>query len=331
MAGIREVAELAGVSKSTVSIVINGKSEERKIPKETQEKVLRAVKKLNYQINLSAKRMRVPDTRKTIALYWTTDFRDIMLARFLKGVQQQIKESDLAYDVIIYPYENNMLSKEDSLISVSSFHGALIANAGEEDLKFLSTTKPMVPVVLYNRILENLSSVYVDDSVIAREAFSLLKNKGKIAIVKAPHAFEGMKIRDNTLKNLLSQNSQEYVECDVDTNQSYDGYQIASQIDFRSTSVIYTASDMIALGIMHYCYEHHIRIPEDIEILAIGNGLTHINEFLNPSLTTIQIPIETMAAECLLMLNKQFQNPALTQKEILPNITIRDSLKIQTK
>ena len=327
MAGIRDVADLAGVSKSTVSIVINGRSEERKIPKETQEKVLQAVKELNYQINLSAKRMRVPDTRKTIALYWTTDFRDIMLARFLKGVQQQIRKSGLSYDVIIYPYENNTLSKEDSLINVSSFHGALIANAGQEDLKFLSTIKPTVPIVLYNRVLENISSVYVDDGVIAREAFGLLKNKGKIAIVKAPHSFEGMKIRDNTLMKLLYENSQEYVELNVESNQSYDGYQIASQIDFETTSVIYTASDMIALGIMHYCYEQRIRIPEDIEILSIGNGLTHIDEFLSPSLSTIQIPIETMAAECLLMLNKQFQNPKLTHKEILPNITLRNSLK----
>ena len=154
--------------------------------------------------------------------------------------------------MLSYPYE--IISFKRGLPNICFQLSWSIINdlqtLGEEDLKFLSTIKPTVPVVLYNRILENLSSVYVDDSVIAREAFSLLKNKGKISIVKAPHSFEGMKIRDSTLMKLLSENSQEYVECDVESNQSYDGYQIASQIDFDSTSVIYTASDMIALN--HY-------------------------------------------------------------------------------
>ena len=53
MASIKDVAAKAQVSISTVSIIINGKSKERKISKETQEKVLNAMKELNYQPNLS--------------------------------------------------------------------------------------------------------------------------------------------------------------------------------------------------------------------------------------------------------------------------------------
>ena len=83
MASIKDVAAKAQVSISTVSIIINGKSKERKISKETQEKVLNAMKELNYQPNLSAKKLRLADTKKTIALFWTTDFRGVMLARFL--------------------------------------------------------------------------------------------------------------------------------------------------------------------------------------------------------------------------------------------------------
>lgn len=46
MASIKDVAAKAQVSISTVSIIINGKSKERKISKETQEKVLNAMKEL---------------------------------------------------------------------------------------------------------------------------------------------------------------------------------------------------------------------------------------------------------------------------------------------
>lgn len=325
MAGIREVAELAGVSKSTVSIVINGKSEERKIPPATQEKVIKAMKELNYQINLSAKKMRTPDTRKTVALFWTTDFREVMLARFLNGLQIQIKESALPYDIIIHPYENNHLDQEASLKNISTFHGALIANAGEQDMEYLHTLSPLVPFVLYNRISDRFSSVYVDDTVIAQNAFRLLKDKGAVGIVKAPYAFEGMRIRDSILSRLLNENRQPYLEYEISGNSAEEGFKLAHSLDFQNLDVIYAASDMIALGIMYYCHEHGIRIPQDIKILAIGNGLTNFDQYLSPSLSVIQIPMEAMAARCILMLDRQFQHSELERQAVEPEIILRSS------
>ncbi len=49
MPSIKDVAKLAGVSISTVSIILNGKAQERKISIDTQEKVASAIKTLNYQ------------------------------------------------------------------------------------------------------------------------------------------------------------------------------------------------------------------------------------------------------------------------------------------
>ena len=48
MASIKDVAEMAGVSLSTASIVANGKAKERKISEATQKKVLETMKALNY-------------------------------------------------------------------------------------------------------------------------------------------------------------------------------------------------------------------------------------------------------------------------------------------
>ncbi|MCD7840682.1 MAG: LacI family transcriptional regulator, partial [Erysipelotrichaceae bacterium] len=157
MSSIKDVAKEANVSISTVSIVINGKAKERKISEETQDKVLKAMEKLNYQPNLSAKRLRASDSRKTIALFWTTDFRGIMLSRFLTGLQNEITKSQYNYDIIIYPYKNDQLNKEDTLTKISNFHGAIIANASNKDIDFLKKLKPMVPIVLYNREVEEYS------------------------------------------------------------------------------------------------------------------------------------------------------------------------------
>lgn len=326
MASIKDVAAKAKVSISTVSIIINGKSKERKISEETQLKVRQAMKELNYQPNLSAKKLRSSDTKKTIALFWTTDFRGVMLARFLDGLNEAINKYNYNFDIVVYTYENNQLCKEETLTKLTNFNGAIIANASEKDLDYLSTLNPMFPIVLYNRKLDGYSSVSVDDSIIAEKAYQLVKNKHSIGIIKAPSVFNGMDIRHQHLIELLKG---DYLikEYSVKENSIEEAYSLSSNIDFDHLDILYTASDMIGAGIIHYCFKKNISIPDDIEILSIGNGLTQIDAFLNPSLSVIEIPLEKMAMECLNVLNQQFKDTKIINKTVEPQTVLRDSLK----
>lgn len=324
MASIKDIAKLAGVSISTVSIIINGKSEERKISSETQEKVKLAMRELNYQPNLSAKKLRNTDTKKTIALFWTTDFRDVMLAQFLRGLQQQVNEKMLDYDIVIFPYENGQLYKEESLTKVSNFHGAIIANANQEDIEFLASQSPVMPIILYNRHLPNYSCVYVDDKTISQKVVDMLEGTKKVSLLTTAPAFEGMTIRDQGLIDLLDTRfHKQYI---AKSNSTKAGYEIAASIDFQAIDTICCSSDMLALGLMHYCFENQIKIPEDLQILAIGNGLSSIDEYLNPSLSVVQIPLKEMAQECIALLSQQFQSSEIIRKEVKPIQIYRDSL-----
>ena len=57
MATIKDVAKYAGVSISTVSIILNGKAQDRKISLDTQEKVANAIKSLNYVLRPKEKQL----------------------------------------------------------------------------------------------------------------------------------------------------------------------------------------------------------------------------------------------------------------------------------
>jgi DNA-binding LacI/PurR family transcriptional regulator len=75
MITIREISEYTGLSPSTVSIVLNGKSKSRNISPQTTQKVLDAAKALGYTPNISARRLRNHNTRKYIAVFWANDYR----------------------------------------------------------------------------------------------------------------------------------------------------------------------------------------------------------------------------------------------------------------
>ncbi len=326
MSSIKDVAALAGVSVSTVSIILNGKAEERKISQQTQEKVAKAIKELNYQPNLSAKRLRSSNEKKIIALFWTTDFREVMLARFISGLHQQIQQLELNYDIVIYPYENNKLYLEKSLQGSSSFHGAIIANASKKDLEYLQTFKPLIPIVLYNRELDNYSGIIVDDKMIGQQAAYLCRNMHSVGLIKTPYVFEGMRLRNESFLSQINEygiNSKIY---EIEENSMDDAYEYAKNIDFQNLDALFLPSDHIAYGIMHYCYQNYIKIPEDISLIAIGNGLTQYAKYSNPSLTVIEIPMEDMASKCLTMINQLFKDSTLIKERINPYVIVRDSL-----
>ena len=91
MVTIRDVAKAAGVSVATVSIVVNDKAKEHSIPETAQEKVNDVIRKLGYQPNLSARKLRSKyKSVPVIAFFWPLDFRISILASFLNAFSGEI-------------------------------------------------------------------------------------------------------------------------------------------------------------------------------------------------------------------------------------------------
>ena len=110
MATIKDVAREAGVSVTTVSIVINGKTEERRISPVTRDKVLAAMNALGYQPNLSARRLRSNDVKKpVIAFFWPVDYRINILASFLNYIQKELHTQNLDCELVIQTYELSLI------------------------------------------------------------------------------------------------------------------------------------------------------------------------------------------------------------------------------
>lgn len=93
MATIKELAAYTGLSPSTVSIVLGGKAQQRKIPESTQRRVQEAAQALGYRPNISARRLRDPEAKESmvVAVFWTEDFRAPMMVRFLRGLRRAIE------------------------------------------------------------------------------------------------------------------------------------------------------------------------------------------------------------------------------------------------
>ena len=104
MTTIKDIAARLELSPSTVSIVLKGNGDRRKIKKETQQRIMNAAKEMGYKPNIQAKILRGSlSAMANISLYWVSDNRIHLLSRFLKGLQIAIMENNYQFQLSIVP------------------------------------------------------------------------------------------------------------------------------------------------------------------------------------------------------------------------------------
>lgn len=341
MSSIRDVAELAGVSLSTASIVINGKSKERKISENTQKKVLEAMRKVNYIPNVSAKILRKGESQKyIIALFWNFDFRGIMMNRFLFGLQKRIVDENANVNIVVHPYQTGELAKEELSFISGEFHAAIIANANGNDLEFLENSIFSMPIILYNRLLEGYCSVNVDDRKIGIMAANHLYEEGYRcpAVIHGTKNFPGATHREEAFfgrmqelgvklpkkKTILAENS---------IKGGFICGELLIKKDIKQLpDSFFCSSDAIALGMLNALAGKDL-IPKRFGIIAIGNSDPQFSIYSYPSLTAINIPIEKMAAECYSFLQDNMYNSKVIKEShyLEPDLYIRESTNKNNK
>lgn len=317
MVGIRDVAERASVSPSTVSIVLNGNADKRKISKAMQNKVIKAMEELQYYPNNYAKYLRHGERPKySIALFWSFDFRRVMMTRFLSGLQNGINESHADANIVVYPYTVGELKKHKDVLMNGSVNAAVIANADHSDIEFLEQEEVTARIVLYNREHHKFNSVNMDNVEIGRIAAEHLFSKGyrRPSVIYGDRNFAGAFLREQSFSDEVQKRGYKIPQSSLfeAENSARGGFECAARIlekyGNHSTEMpdsFFCASDAIAIGFTNSLSSRGIRVPEDIGVIAIGNGEPQYSRYNNPSITVINIPMEDMAHAAQKMLYEQ--------------------------
>ena len=308
MASIKEIAKLAGISVGTASFVLNGKGDQMRISKATQEKVLQAARELGYLPNISARRLRSEGEKvvPVIAILWTADTRAALISRFLDGVQSKLTDESHNFELLIQPYENSKLERLSSLVTGTRFNGAIIANASDEDLKFLENSDINVPIVLYQRKSGNYSSVFVDSYQAGKEVAKLFASRGhkKSGLILPALSSQAVRLRKEGFINGVNSTGLQLLPHHMISGSFSEegGYNCIKELLLKGDlpSSLFILSDEMAIGALTALHEANIKVPAEIEIMGHDNNVN--TKFTIPSLSTIHLPVEEMAGACVNML-----------------------------
>jgi LacI family purine nucleotide synthesis repressor len=304
MATIKDVAQLAGVSSTTVSIVLNGKGEERKIPPETRTRIEEAIAQLHYQPNLSARKLRNTGGQKpVIALYWPIDYRINMLASFLNAMQNEFKRKKFETELVVQTYKNDHINKDFDATIKGNYNAVMVGAAAEKDIAYLESIILTLPLILINRPSDKYATVGIDNEKLAQYAARLFHDKGyhEIAVVRSAEKYYATNLRTSkfmeTCRGYGIAIPDEFI---LRTKNTQDGgieaAKLFSALGGKKPKAIFCDSDTIALGMVYAFNRQGIQIPKDLEIMTIAMTEVQNTAYYTPSITSISMPTGKIAA-----------------------------------
>lgn len=306
----QDVADLAGVSRTTVSFVMNN-TQQVVIRPETRQKVLQAASQLGYEPNASARAL-ASRRAKAIGLIMTRDphyiSSDPFLPQILGGLLDPVKQAQLnLLTEWVEPGKQPQIYR--SLIRAKHIDGMIVMTPRFDDPGLKELEDSDIPTVLMGTVAgRQLYSVDVDNTASARVAVSHLTSLGHRRIgcvLNAPLPYSSSSQRLEGYQLALADAGIPWDptlvrQGDFDLTSGY--LRMGSLLaEHPEISAVFVASDQVAIGAMTAIREAGLSIPDDISVMGFDDIPTAA--FTDPSLTTIRVPAREIARKsCELLL-----------------------------
>lgn len=327
-----DVARLAGVSRATVSYVINGKDTLGvPISGETRQRVLNAVDELGYVINAGAQALRSGDTR-TIGVLVPVD-ENPFFWKILNGISEEAK--DAGYSLLLArnsltPEQENQSVKElaeqrvDGMILLIEFKA--LPDQIIEQLR--KSGRPIVEISSTDSEFDLIHQGYgAGTQALMSYLFELGHRRiGFIYGVKL--AIQGLD-RLNAYRQALQ-------EADIPFSQNLvvqcgpsmeEGYQAARQLlgqTHRPTAIL-AINDLLGVAAIRAAVDLGLRVPDDVSIASFDD--IPFANFIVPRLTTVAGDPEQNGRDAVRLLLKRLRKPTRPRDVIAANwqLHIRES------
>ncbi len=307
---IKEIAERLGVSPGTVSLVLNGRGDELRISKATQQSVKKVAKELNYQPNIYARRLRTVragESSKVIAVFWSTEFIEDMMGRFFMGMHKEVTAKGYNVEFFVQLFSFDKLSEWKDIMNSSRFSGIIVCGVSDIDMVFLNENNFDLPIVLVNRNEERYHFVDINNYEIGKSVAKLFhcRNHKHVGLISMKLKGQGAMMRqigflENCEKYKMDVRA-EWID-EMGGRDYASGYQATQRMlqHKDKPDAIFVMSYGQVLGTVEACKDAGLKIPEDIEVLSYGDSTTFTHYL--PTISSVYIPIETLAENALNLL-----------------------------
>ena len=336
-----EIARLAGVSRSTVSRVINNYPN---VPPETREKVMKIIEQYNYFPNISAQ-VLAGKRAKSIGVFlvargqFSSDIlTNLLITSVIEGA------SDCGYYAVTNIIRNIKDPESIKIVKEMFFQrridgGIFIGTNNHEPLiEELIAEGFVVGVVDQdlpgrsepNRVVFNVAneegSVQAVDYLVSLNHRNIGIINGEMNRYAGPSKFQGF--IKGMKKHHLTVHNNWILPGDFTTEGGYHAAQTLLKKSKQLPTALFAANDSTAFGAMKAFEEHGIKIPEDLSIIGFDDHT--LSRYIKPALTTIRVDfaqmMQDLSKKLIEVIESEAKNP-FTKVKVTTQLLVRDSCK----
>ena len=323
MATIKEIAELAGVSLTTVSRVLNY-DETLNVQDETKKKVFEAAEQLEYRMKEKKKRKKKLKLGVMCSYSLEEEREDTFYLSVRVAIEKEIEKEGFKRIVLNVNDSAEKVSEVDGIICLGTFSHSMINRIEglQKPVVFVDTTG--------NREISD--SIVTDISHSVEVVMEYLWKQGHRDI-----GFIGGRELDSDGNEVLDSRFPKYKSFLEERNYMRDeyvkiggytpkyGYRLTKELleqENRPTA-IFAANDSLAVGCYKAIIEKGLRIPEDVSVIGF-NDISMI-KYLVPPLTTVHVHMNFMGSQAVKMLVDRIQS----ERTVNMHVSVPTSLIIR--
>ena len=329
---IKDVAKYAGVSQATVSYVMNNNTDE--VGYSTQQKVLEAVKILNYHPNANARSLKSKNTRNIGLVMLHTETKQLLEDPWIIGLLAGIADisREAGYSIVIDLIMKWNEETYSRIFRGQKTNGTIILGAAISDKIGDKLTTDKFPHIFIDRYTEDTKTncICIDNAGGAKKAVHYLASLGhqRIAYIGGIGDFASGLYRKKgfteAMKELALPINPAYIlEGKWSEESGYNALFQLFDLEIPPTAV-FCANDRMAIGALQAAYDRKIKVPDQISVMGFDN--VQFSAYTTPPLTTLTVPIYEIGKFAANQIIAIDNGKKFFRKEVFDvNIVIRDS------
>lgn len=329
---IRDIANRAGVSTTTVSFVLNGKAKEKRISNHLKEQILAIAAELNYRPNHVARGLRTGKTN-TIGLM-VEDIANPFFANLAKIIEDEADK--VGYTVMFCCTENND-NRAGSLLHMlkhRQMDGFIITPTVGLHNDVLQLVEEKRPIVLLDRFFPGLNadSVTINNHNGSNAATKWLLERGcrKIGIVTIQSELNQMENRVKGYQDALSDaglmpDTDLILKLKYEQSKQQSVEEIISFLNEQKPDALIFLTNYLGILGLEAIRKTGMTLPDDMALVCFDD--TDLFRLGNPAISVIAQPIEEIAKTAVHVLMQQIRNEPKekTNIQLTPQLIKRDT------
>jgi LacI family transcriptional regulator len=325
---LKTVAEHVGLTPGTVSAVLNDSPASRSFPQRTKNRILAAVRELNYRPNFFARSLRVRRTY-TIGVI-TEEIGNPYGGIVISGIEQYLRQRNFFFLTVAHRHDPKLLRTYAHLLLERGVEGFITLDTS------ISEPPPLPTIaVAGHRQVKEVTNLILDHQSAARMALTHLIELGHkdIALMKGPTSSSDSEDRwkaileacqllgIHTDPSLMARLKGDKVTPDL-------GYVFAKKLlstNHPPPTALFAYNDTSALGAIRAINEAGLNVPRDISVVGFDD--IESAAYSNPALTTVRQPLQKMGEIAARTLLNRIENrePYVAEITVEPEFVVRAS------